>query len=192
MMNENVELDRWRLLWQARADGPDAADLRHRVERETRRRKAALIAPVLVTLFIGGGTTALAVATRGTQEIAVAIEAWLFIAVTWGVALWIDRGTWAPLGNATTAFVDISIRRCRSDITGLRVAVLLYVGQFVAILALKQSLSPVPPLDLLTAWPVVLLGWVVFPLFLVWTISYGRSRERELRRLLELRRQLTE
>src|SRR5688572_18936047 len=107
-MNENVELDRWRLLWQARVEGPDAADLRDRVERETRRRKVALIAPVLVTLVIGGGTTALAVATRGTLEIAVAIEAWLAIAVTWAVALWIDRGNGAPLGNTTTAFVDIT------------------------------------------------------------------------------------
>ena len=191
-MKENVELDRWRLLWQARAEGPDAADLRDRVERETRRRKAALIAPVLVTLVIGGGTTALAVATRGTQEIAVAIEAWLSIAVTWAVALWIDRGSWAPLGNTTTAFVDISIQRCRSDITGLHVAALLYVAQFVTILALKQFLSPVPVLDLLTAWPVVLIGWVAFPIFLAWAIWYGRRRERELRRLLDLRRQLTD
>ena len=99
-MEQNVELDRWRLLWQARADGPDAADLRVRVGRETRRRKAALIGPVLVTLIAGGGMTARAVAIRGIGEIALAFEAWLFIAVTWGIAIWIDRGNWAPLGNA--------------------------------------------------------------------------------------------
>ncbi len=191
-MNQNVELDRWRLLWQARAEGPDAADLRMRVQRDTRRRKAALIGPVLVTLLIGGGTAVRAVGTRGIEDIAVAIEAWLFIAVTWAIAVWIDRGTWSPLGNTTTTFLDISIRRCRGDISGLRVAVVLYVAQFVAIVALKQFLSPVLLLALLTAWPVVLIGWVAFPIFVAWAIWYGRRRERELRRLLELRRQLTD
>src|SRR5262249_50886706 len=48
-MNTNMELDAWRRLWQARGDRLVPADLRDRVERETRRRTIALIAPVLVT-----------------------------------------------------------------------------------------------------------------------------------------------
>jgi hypothetical protein len=191
-MSHNVDIDRWQLQWQARAEGPDASDLRERVARENRRRKAALIAPVLVTVAVGGWVVARAMTSRSTVDIAVAVETWLFIVLTWAVSIRIDRHNWRPLGNTTAAFVDLSLRRCESDLKGLRAAVVLFIAQFIAIVALKQSLAPVGLLDLLTAWPVVVIGWLGFPALLVGVRSYGRRKREERRRLLELRQQLLE
>ena len=192
MNQTNVELDHWRLLWQAHAEGPDAAAIRARVERETRLRKVLLVAPVLVTVAVGGAMIAWAVAAPSIESVAFAVESWLFIVLVWVAALWIDRGTWRPLGNTTSAFLDISIRRCRSDISGLRLAVLLYVGQFAVILVLHYYLETARPPELFTAWPVIALGWIGFPMFLAFVFWYGRRKRNELDRLLALRRQLTE
>jgi hypothetical protein len=189
-MNQNVELDRWRLLWQARAEGPDAVDLRDRVERETRRRKAALVLPVSVTVIIGGWMTARALTSVTVEDIVFAIETWLFIGVTWAGALWVERGTWQPLGEATNAFLEISIRRCRSAIAGMRLGVCLYVGQLAVMLALKRSLLAIGWMELVTAWPVVAIGWIGLPVFLVASAWFIRRKRTELRRLVELRGQL--
>ena len=147
---------------------------------------------MLVTLVIGWGTIGRAVVFGGLENIAVAMETGLFMALIWAGAVWIDRGTWRPLGNTTAAFVDMSIRRCQSDISGLRFAVILYIGQFIAVLALKRYLSSAAPLDLMTAWPVVVLGWLGFPVFLMFVLWYGRRKKRTLVHLLQLRQQLTE
>jgi hypothetical protein len=192
MNQTNADLDRWRLLWQARTEGPDAADLRDRVARETRRRRALMAAPVSVTVAIGGAMIAWAIASPGVESIALAIESWLFIAIVWAGAIWIDRGTWTPLGNTTAAFIDISIRRCRSDIAGLRFGVILYLVQFVAILVMKYYVSSLGLLELVTAWPVVVVGWIGFPVLLVFAFWYGRRKASQLRQLLALRHQLTE
>ena len=191
-MNQNVDVDRWQLLWQARAEGPDASDLRERVARESRRRKAALIAPVLVTVAIGGFVVARAMISRTALDIAVAIETWLFIAVIWAVSIRIDRHNWRLLGDTTTAFVDLSIRRCESDLKGLRAAIVLFIAQFLAMVALRQYLAPTTLVDLLTAWPVVVIGWLGFPALVVGTRWMARRKRHELHRLLELRRQLAE
>lgn len=190
-MNQNVEIDQWRLLWQARADGPNAADLRDRVGRETRRRRAALVLPVMVTVMIGGWMTARALTNTTLEDLVFAVETWLFIAVTWAGALWIDRGTWRPLGETTSAFLEISIRRCRSAIDGRRLGVCLYVVQLAVLLALKRFLSGIGWLELVTVWPVIAIGWIGLPVFLIASSWFVRRKRRELGRLLELRGQLT-
>jgi hypothetical protein len=188
-MKTNAELDTWRLLWQARADRPNAADLRDRVERETRRRRIALIVPVLVTIIIGGWTVLRAMASPEVDNIVLAVETWLFISVIWAGSLWIDRGTWRPLANTTAAFVDVSIRRCRSTLSALRFGALVYVAQFVFVFFWKSSMGLAA---LFTSWPVVVLGWVGGPVLVAFGSWYARKKRTELGRLLDLRRQLND
>jgi hypothetical protein len=191
-MNENVDVDRWQRLWQSRADGPDASDLYDRIVRESRRRQVALIGPVLVTVAIGGMVLMRALTSRTAFDIAVAIETWLFIAVVWAISVRIDRHHWRPLGNTTAAFVDLSIHRCEGDLEGLRVALVLWVVQLIALTALRQYFAPVSLFELLTAWPVMILGWFGLPALVTGVRWYGRRKRDELRRLIELRRQLVE
>lgn len=189
-MSQNVDLDQWQALWQARSEGPTAADLRDRVERESHRRTFALILPVMVTVIIGGTMASRALASGATEDIVYAVETWVFIAVTWAGALWIDRGNWRQLGTTTTAFVDVSIRRVRATIRGIRLGACLYVGQLIAMLVLKRALSSAEWPDLLAAWPTIVIGWVGLPVFLTASVWFVRRKRQELNGLLEMRRQL--
>jgi hypothetical protein len=187
-MNANVDLDTWRQLWQARADGPGAADLRDRVARETRRRHIAVIAPVLVTIVIGGWSVLRAIASPGLDNVLLAVETWIFIAVAWLGGLWIDRGNWRPLSDSTTAFVDISIRRCEATLRGLRFLVVMYVAQFVFILLWKLQFDSTGFAELMASWPVIVLGWIAGPVLFGFVVWYGRAKRAELSYLLDLRR----
>jgi hypothetical protein len=187
-MNANVDIDGWRQLWQASADGPGAADLRDRVARETRRQKIAMIGPVLVTIVIGGWTLLRAIASPGFDNVLLAVETWLFIAVAWLGGLWIDRGTWRPLSDSTSAFIDISIRRCEAALRGLKFLTVMYVVQLAFVLFWKLQFSSIELAELMTSWPVIVLGWIAGPALFGFVVWYGRAKRAELSYLLDFRR----
>jgi hypothetical protein len=191
-MNTPAEIDDWQRVWQTQTAGPDAADLRERVARETRRKKVALILPIAVTLGIGGWMASRAAASDRWQDLLLAVETWTFIAVLWAVALWLERGTWRPLDESTAAFVSLSIRRCEAVLTGLRVSTAAYLAQLACILSWQLWYAPMSAADVLGAWPMIVLGWLGVPAFLLGTAWYGRRKRLELDRLIELRRQLTD
>jgi hypothetical protein len=191
-MNTNVELETWRRLWLEQTSRPVSADLRDRVARETRLKKLGLILSTSVTVVVGGWITSRAIGSARLEDVALAIETWLFIAVVWAGALWIDRGTWRPLSQTTTAFVDLSIRRCESTLAALRFGRLLYIGQLAILLLWQSRYSSMTPAALWTSWPVVLIGWVGLPAGCVFVVWYGRRKKSELAQLLALRRQLSE
>jgi hypothetical protein len=152
--------------------------------------KIGLIVPILVTLGVAGGLIARPPALASLADVVLAAEIWLFILVTWAGCLWLARGTWRPLGETTAAFVDISIHRCRSNIRGASFGAWLYVGQLVFMLLWKSASSSIELIDLLTAWPVVLIGWVGLPVFFAWRFWFVRRQRTKLDRFLELQRQL--
>lgn len=187
-MNANAELDTWQRLWQARADGPAAADLRDRVARETRRRRIALIGPVLVTVVIGGWTLSRAFASPEFGNLLLAAETWMFIVITWLGGLWLERGNWRPLSDSTSAFVEISIRRCEATLRGLQFLVVMYVAQLVFVLVWQLQFVGIGFTALITSWPVIVLGWIAAPALACFVACYGRAKRAELRYLLDLRR----
>jgi hypothetical protein len=191
-MNPQVELEAWRLLWQSQPGGEAAADLRERVARETRRKKVLLICPVLVTISIGGWTALRAIASARFEDVVLAIETWLFIVVIWVGALWLERGTWRPLGDTTAAFLDLSIRRCQSALAGVRFAGVVYIVQLAVILIWQLRYSPTGPALILSSWPLVVLGWLGVPAYVAFGVWFSRGKRGELRHLLNLRRQLRE
>ena len=191
-MNPHIEMEAWRLLWRAQSDGRAAADLRERVARETRRKRVVLIWPVIVTIAIGGGTAWRANVSAHFEDVLLAMETWAFIAVIWTGALWLERGTWRPLGDTTAAFVDLSIRRCQSALAGVRFAGVVYVVQLVIILLWQFRYAPSGPALILISWPVVVLGWLGVPGFAAFGVWFSRRKRAELRHLLDLRRQLRE
>jgi hypothetical protein len=191
-MKANVELETWRRLWHEQSSRPVSADLRDRVARETRLKKLGLIGSTSVTVLIGGWITLRAISSARPEDVALAVETWLFIAVVWTGALWIDRGTWRPLAQTTTAFVDLSIRRCESTLSALRFGLFLYIGQLAILLAWQSRYSSMAPAALWTSWPVVLLGWIGAPAVCAFAIWYTRRKKSELAQLLAMRRQLSE
>jgi hypothetical protein len=193
-MNSNTELATWSRQWQAQPDASDkgksAEDLRRRVTRESRLMKIGMIAPILVTIGIGGGFTALTLTLASPANIVLLIEVWLFILATWAGCLWLARGTWRPLAESTAAFIDISIRRCRSNLRVASFGAWLYVGQLSFVLLWKFLSSPINLTALLTAWPVIFLGWLGLPAFFAWRVWFVRRQRAALDHFLELQRQV--
>ncbi len=193
-MNIDAELDGWRRQWVSEPHRESTAvvvdELRLRVRRDTRWLKVGLIAPVLVTLGIGGYVAARALRSQDIVDLVVAGEGWLFIMVMWIGSLWIARGTWRPLADTTAAFVDISIRRCHADARGASFGACVYVLQLLFMLVVKILGSAAGLLTVLSSPSVILLGWVGLPLYLAWMVWFRRQRRAWRERLLELTKEL--
>jgi len=193
-MNSDTELAQWRRQWQGAGgagNDVDAAEaLKRRVTRNSRLQTIGLIAPTIVTIGIGGAAIARALTSGSPADVVLAAETWVFILVTWAGSLWLARGTWRPLAQTTAAFIDISIRRCRSNLGAASFGAWLYVCQLLFVVLWKFFSSAVEPMALLTSWPVILIGWVGLPVFFVWKSWFTRVQRTELDRLFELERQL--
>ena len=193
-MNQDAELAAWRRRWQAGGEPSDWEALKERVIRQTRHQKISLIAPVLVTLVVGGYLLWNAVHSAGRTDIVLAIEGWLFIVILWVISVRLARGTWQPLGQTTEAFVDLAVVRCRSNHAAARVAVWCYVGHLLVVLLLFWILGNFPAGlgEMLVSWPVIFFGWIGLPLCVAWMVWYQRRRHAELAFLIDLKRQLTD
>ena len=123
-MEADLELDAWRRAWQA--ESPALPDLKARVERESRMMRRFVAAEILVTVVIGGGSVVLALLSRAMDMFVLAIGVWVFIAIAWTISFLLRRGAWAPLTATTTAFLDLSILRCRRRREAVAAQVVLY------------------------------------------------------------------
>jgi hypothetical protein len=193
-MNSDTELAQWRRQWQRASDARNDTDsveaLKRHVTRNSRLLKIGLIAPILVTIGIGGAIIARALTSAAPADVLLATEVWVFILVTWVGSIWIARGTRRPLAKTTTAFIDISIRRCRSNLRAASFGAWLYVCQLLFVMLWRFFSSAIELTALLTSWPVVLLGWVGVPVFFASRSWFMRAQRAELDRLLDLDRQL--
>jgi hypothetical protein len=186
-MNLETELEQWRGAWQSPEAVP--ADLRRRVERQSRFMRIMVAADILVTVVIGGGALALAVRTPRPDKLLLAAATWLFIAIAWAFRWAISRGLWSTPTMHTAAFIDSLIRHCRAKLAGTVFGAILFVCEIVFCLGwIYQHLAPRPPL---AAWlffssvfmDLVWLGTVAFFAFLIW---YRRRKHAELAWLLTL------
>jgi hypothetical protein len=191
----DTELTQWRRQW--RGEPPESASraeeaerLRQHVLRGTRRAKLSLIAPISVTVGVGGGMTLLALRGEHPLHLALAIETWVFIAVIWAGCLWIARGTWRPLADTTAAFVDISIRRRIANRRGATFGLCLYVFQLLIMKLIVGRMTSASLVDSLTSPHMIMFGWIGLPIICVAFYRFRRRQRAELARLLELERQL--
>jgi hypothetical protein len=193
-MNKDVELEDWRRQWQSRSESAAKADaveqLRRRVLRETRWNKIGLIAPILVTLVVGGGIVLRALRTGQAIDVLLAVEAWILIVVIWVGCLWIARGTWRPLADTTAAFIDISIRRREANLRGATFGACLYVVQVAFIALALGAASPTGIVSVLTSGSMIVVGWIGVPGGLAALYWFRRRQRADLERLRELKRQL--
>jgi hypothetical protein len=189
-MNIDAELEVWRQQWQAEATVP--LDLRRLVERQSRFMKIALLADILVTAVIGGGITRLALTSRQPNIVLLAGMTWVFLAAAWAFALAINQGNWSPSALDTAAFVDLSVRRCRSRLAAVWFGAGLFLCEIVFCLGWVYNYSPGQRKPLLTwlffsSFPIdfVWLSTLAFFCGLVW---YRRKKRAELAYLLGMRR----
>lgn len=196
-MSTDSELEAWRSQWQSSNDDSatarSVADLRSRTLKQSRAQWIGLIAPVLVTVIIGGGMLIRAVDSGSTLDVALAIECWLFIVVAWAGSLWIARGTWKPLGETTADFIAVSIRRCQANIRGVAFGTVLYIGQLIAVVAVIYGVGTPEEARVTGLGTYVFSAIAVGLLLLVfWGLWFTARQRRRLASLRELEQELSE
>jgi len=190
-MEPDVELDTWRHGWQASAVVP--TDLQRRVERETHRMRWFFAGEVAITLAFGGGSLAWAVLSRRTDVSVLAIGIWVFLAIAWTLSLLLRRGAWTPMSTTTTAFLELSILRCRrrrESIVAQAVLYLMILAFDLTWIYLARSPAARPqPLAFLTSGGLVWV-WVLTAVLGVLAVWQRGKLDRELQNLTMLRRQI--
>jgi len=121
----DTELDSWRAQWRTAA--PPPPDLKARVERETRMMRRSVAGELAVTLVFGGTTVVWAALSRRTDVVVLALGVWVFIAAAWTISYLLRRDAWAPATLSTTAYLDLSLLRCRRRRESIAAQAVLYV-----------------------------------------------------------------
>ena len=190
-MTTDVEMDIWRQHWQADTIVP--VDLRRTVERQSRLMKIGVISDLLVTIVMGGGTSAWALRSPESDVVLVAAATWLFLAVAWAFVLTANRGLWAPSALDTAAYLDLSVRRCRSALTTTWFAAGLFlceVGFGLGWVYSRSAKGQTPLLSwLLFSSPRIDFVWICTVAFFGAVMWYRGKKRAELARLLVLRKE---
>jgi hypothetical protein len=188
-MNVDTELEIWRRHWQSDSTVP--LDLRKKVERQSRYMRILLAADILVTITMGGATAGWAIRTPQPNIILLSVWTWFLIAVAWAFALRVNRGNWSPSAEDAAVFVDLSVRRCRAKLAGIRFAAGFFLVQMAFVLGWVYNNSPARSMPLLrwlffSSFPIdaVWLCTVAFFGFLIWL---RRRKLSELACFLSLR-----
>jgi len=186
------EMEVWRRQWQSQPAIP--IDLIRRVERQTvymRLNRISQIVPGLV----GVGTIIAAIVEQTLTWVLLAVGTWLFIVIAWRFTVENMRGVWAPASETTTAYLELSIERCRRQLTSIRfsraLAVLLTAFVVIVdyqILASAGALRTNDSLLIFLGICVLAAAGVVI-ILVVLRIKY-RKTEAELNYLLSLQRLL--
>jgi len=182
-MSADTELNAWRREWQS--EKTDLPDLSGKVQRHSRFMRWMVAGEVLVTAVMGGGAILWALRSPDPDVAVLAGAIWLFLATAW-IFAWINRrGCWAPAALDASAFLDISIRRCRRGIAETTFWVALYSCEVVFCLAWNYRRVSVPLEAFLISLPVVIV-WICTAAFGVFVIWYRRRKQAELAYLLQL------
>lgn len=189
--NALQDLNRMKQRWQEQsAEGPDLAALQDRIAAENRgqRRTVVVVGSATVLLLILTGIHAL----RSDQP-----NAWFgflftsaFATVVWLLALLLSRGTWRPRDGSTAAYLELSIRRCKSVIVAAPVGVVLYVAGLTGSVISKQRLLGLDWGELLGGPSMIIAGWIGAPLYTFSMLWNARRERKRLALLQDLKRQL--
>jgi hypothetical protein len=179
------ELQAWREEWTAQpAADPDLA---RRVRRQSRLMRLMLLADVLVTALFGGGTVWLAATSRQADTAVLAGATWVFLAAAWGFGMWNRRGAWRPVALTSSAYLEISIRRCRSAIRAVIFGMVLFLVEVLFCLAWIYNRTGSASFLYSTAMLAVGVATVVF---FVGCLVYRARKRGELAWLLQLEKSM--
>lgn len=192
-MKVDVELQKWSQEWQSKVSSDFPSDLRARVDSATRRMKFVLVTQVLISLVIGGAPVMRAIQSPKPDNLMLAAAVWLFIAGAWSFALINRRDTWSPVASTTSAYLDLSISRCRSSLRATVVRAIAYpcLLLFCLLWAFDTSVQHVPGSALrFLGSPSLYAVWGITLCFFGYVGWFRRRKQEELKNLLSLRRQL--
>jgi hypothetical protein len=116
------ELRDWRADWQA--DPEPAPEVRDAIRQRVQRKSLRMALGVAFEIVFALGMLAFVVwsALREPTPINAGAMACLALLILWatGCSLWYLRGTWRPSAETTSAFLDLSLLRCRRRLRAVR------------------------------------------------------------------------
>lgn len=189
------ELREWMSDWQV---GPEPEpEVRDAIRRRVRRQSRKLVLYTAGELTLGLLMLAFVIRTAVARPVFfnVAAMAGLALAILWAVtySLWSSRGTWRPAAETTTAFLDLSILRCRRRLNALRAGWWLLAVELAIMipwlhLLLRSGGANAP----LTPGYAAAFGFLILvaSLAVAFLIVAKRKARRELREIEELQRDL--
>ncbi|HEY6307162.1 MAG TPA: hypothetical protein VI488_11975 [Candidatus Angelobacter sp.] len=180
MITEDRELELWKEEWRAET-GP-LPTLKKKVRRQTLWMIAGWVFAVPASVLGLAYFARLAMRDPSPDNIVLTAFVWFAMPLAVAFAVWNQIGTWRPDAESTRAYAELSYKRARSELRGLRVVFyVLYVEVcFLAcviwIFRVKWLLraSPADRFGRLVIVPVVFLGmWI----FMIWR---RRRRSKQL------------
>jgi len=148
-----------------------------------------LIAEIVITVVMGGGALAWALAAWRTEVTVLALAVWFFIAIAWMASSLLRRGAWQPVTATTSAFVDVSILRCERSVQAIWIQAVLYVVILTFDLVWLYFYRGESRIGDLLTRPLTLVALlIVTPLLAAAAVWYRRRLLRELKNLTELKR----
>jgi hypothetical protein len=188
-MNVDTELQSWQRSWRAQPlPIASAAELTRMVQRGTRTAVYTTLAAAVFTLLVLAPL--LRRAAQGAVDLRFLTGILVFVALVWGAALWLARGTWRPRDESTAAFIEVSIRRARAAQLGVPVALVLYAAELLYVLMSMHRLEGIGWRELLLSPQFIAIGWIGGPLYLAGQLWYARRERRRLSRLREIQAEL--
>jgi hypothetical protein len=146
-----------------------------------------------VTAIMGGGAAGWAVVSQRPMAITLAIGIWFFIAIAWATSIGLTKDVLRPSAVTTSAFLDLSIRRCRRRLRALTAQGLLYVMiltfDLVWIYHYQEETRLMALGPFLTSGRMLVV-WAMTAMLAAAAVRYRRKVHRELQNLLDLRKQL--
>src|SRR5262245_34158490 len=182
----------WRRQWQGQPD--EVVDLIRRVERETvqmRMGNLALLAPVLVASVF----SVFVLVVRSIWGIFFAAGLWLIMGLAGRFLKRAQQGVWTPAAETTTAYLELSIKRCGRPLQDFRGS--LWFSGFMTVFVLVGVYGLLHGLGVLRnavaywivaasfLWTIAGMGFVMFVLH-----QSAKRRQSELDYLLDLQRRL--
>jgi len=184
----DAELEVWRRQWRAECEEV-LPDLRERVERQTRRMRFMHLVPVFATILVAGGVTAWAVESWQRDIFVLAFAVWALFAAVWGWSLWNIHEEWRPIAQTSSAYIDLSVRRCLSRLRATVFGAIVYFCNLAFSVWWISRHTETPATTLLSP-SVLIVICLVTTLVLVMLARYRRRLLSELSCLLDLQKQL--
>jgi hypothetical protein len=184
-MKLDAELELWRDQWQASREAPELTGLRKRVARESLYMRIMLTADILVTLVIGGATLALALRSPRPATAILAAATWIFITGAWIFGLSNRKHAWSPAASTTSAYLDLSIRRCRGNLRAIKFGALLYAVEMA--FCLSWVIHESGPLSSTLIIVVTLITLILTAALII----YRKKKRTDLSYLLQLQQDQT-
>ena len=119
------EMERWQQQWQGQPSV--VVDLIRRVERETAEMRMAWF-PFFAPAAVASVATVFVAMSPSLGGILFVGGLWLFVGFAVFFVKWNFKGAWTPQAETTTAYLELSILRCRRKLRDFR------VGRVMAVL----------------------------------------------------------